>query len=80
MQKDEADNNDVQKSEEKDIEEEATCVLCSESIQVYATGACNHPLCHVCALRMRVLQENDECPFCRRNMDQVSHQKQFVLH
>lgn len=34
-----------------------TCMICDEPMRVSAVGRCNHAICHVCALRVRVLAD-----------------------
>ena len=44
------------------------CNGCGNEIAIYATGICNHPICHLCALRSRVIFLNDKCCVCNENM------------
>ena len=48
------------------------CPLCNETIKYYAVGPCDHPICHVCSTRMRVLFEQSYCAICRSEMPKVS--------
>lgn len=48
------------------------CVLCCREIEIYAVGACDHPVCYECSTRMRVLCETNECPICRSDVPIVS--------
>lgn len=50
---------------------EETCPVCSEHIDIYAVGACDHPICYKCSTRMRVLCDQMYCPICRTNLPQV---------
>jgi hypothetical protein len=44
-----------------------TCVVCCESTQHWAIGACGHRVvCPACSLRMRVLLNSTECVTCKR--------------
>lgn len=52
-------------------ESEEICVLCCREIRIFATGKCDHCVCHECSTRMRVLCEQRECPICRRDMPMV---------
>ena len=47
------------------------CVLCFNDIDVYAVGECEHPLCHKCFVRLRVLCDDDQCPVCRNPLPKV---------
>merc|ERR1712150_344112 len=44
------------------------CNGCGNEIVIYATGICNHTVCHLCALRSRVIFLNDKCRVCKENM------------
>ncbi|XP_064603031.1 E3 ubiquitin-protein ligase ZNF598-like isoform X2 [Liolophura sinensis] len=50
---------------------EDTCPVCSEHIDIYAVGACDHSICYKCSTRMRVLCDQMYCPICRTNLPQV---------
>lgn len=52
-------------------EEDNICIVCWREIHVYAIGLCDHPVCHECSTRMRVLCRKSECPICRRNLPKV---------
>ena len=47
------------------------CVVCCEDIEFYAIGYCDHPVCHKCCIRMRVLGKENYCPVCRADLQQV---------
>ncbi len=55
------------KPEEADDEGEV-CFICANPITHRSIAPCNHTTCHICALRMRALYKNKDCPHCR-----VSH-------
>lgn len=57
-------------------EEDNVCIVCWREIHVYAIGLCDHPVCHECSTRMRVLCRKSECPICRRNLPKVLFVKQ----
>ncbi|XP_064477946.1 E3 ubiquitin-protein ligase ZNF598-like isoform X2 [Ornithodoros turicata] len=52
-------------------EDDNVCIVCWREINVYAVGLCDHPVCHECSTRMRVLCKKSECPICRRNLPKV---------
>ncbi|GFO39125.1 E3 ubiquitin-protein ligase znf598 [Plakobranchus ocellatus] len=59
---------------------ENTCPVCHDPILIFAVGHCDHPICHRCATRMRVLCEKNDCPICRSLNPQVAfvyHRQQF---
>ncbi len=47
--------------------------MCLESLtgRSYAIGACDHPTCLECCLRLRSVCERKECPVCRRDLPKV---------
>uniref|UniRef100_A0A224YLW0 RING-type E3 ubiquitin transferase n=1 Tax=Rhipicephalus zambeziensis TaxID=60191 RepID=A0A224YLW0_9ACAR len=52
-------------------EDDSVCIVCWRDIHVYAIGLCDHPVCHECSTRMRVLCRKSECPICRRTLPKV---------
>jgi hypothetical protein len=42
-----------------------TCLICTEEIKIAAFGQCNHPICHLCCLRLRALYKSNQCPYCK---------------
>jgi hypothetical protein len=52
-------------------EEGEFCLLCTEVITCAAVTRCNHPICHICALRMRVKTNDKHCPVCKDDSDVV---------
>ena len=47
------------------------CSICADTATVYATGLCNHPICHTCSLRMRLLYNNKDCSICKTTLPLV---------
>ncbi|KAH3872987.1 E3 ubiquitin-protein ligase ZNF598-like [Dreissena polymorpha] len=50
---------------------ENECPVCHESIDVFAIGKCDHPICFKCSTRMRALCEQFYCPICRTDIPEV---------
>lgn len=48
------------------------CVVCYREAEMYSIGECDHPVCHECSTRMRVLCNRTECPICRKDLALVS--------
>lgn len=48
-----------------------TCSVCFKEAEIFSIGLCDHPICHECSTRMRVLCKEDACPICRREMPKV---------
>ncbi|KAK4462583.1 E3 ubiquitin-protein ligase hel2 [Cladorrhinum samala] len=46
-------------------EEAEVCFICASPITHYSIAPCNHITCHLCALRLRALYKNKDCPHCR---------------
>lgn len=51
--------------EDEDADNDDVCFICANPIQHHAVAPCNHITCHICALRMRALYKNKDCPHCR---------------
>ncbi|KAG1669280.1 E3 ubiquitin-protein ligase [Nymphon striatum] len=47
------------------------CVVCCKDIKVFAVGICDHPICHICSTRLRVLCMQNDCPICRTDLPKV---------
>jgi len=47
------------------------CQVCMNKMEVFSVGECNHPVCHVCSTRMRVLCQRNECAICRQDLPKV---------
>ncbi|KAJ1512288.1 hypothetical protein HMI55_006291 [Coelomomyces lativittatus] len=47
------------------------CCICTDSIEIYSIGECNHRVCHICSLRLRALYKSNQCPYCKTNVPQV---------
>ncbi|KAJ2900151.1 hypothetical protein MKZ38_002565 [Zalerion maritima] len=57
------------------------CFICANPIEFTSVAPCNHKSCHICALRMRALYKNKDCPHCRTPAPFViftaDHEKNF---
>lgn len=47
------------------------CLICCQKSDLYGIGACLHPMCMECAIRMRILGESNACPQCRNEITTV---------
>ncbi|BEI87477.1 uncharacterized protein CcaverHIS019_0101950 [Cutaneotrichosporon cavernicola] len=43
----------------------SVCFICAEQVTYWAVGTCNHHVCHVCAIRLRVFYKMIECAYCK---------------
>ncbi|KAH8904914.1 hypothetical protein BR93DRAFT_979624 [Coniochaeta sp. PMI_546] len=41
------------------------CFICANPISHISLAPCNHGTCHICALRLRALYKDKNCPHCR---------------
>ena len=41
------------------------CAICADDCKIFAIGTCNHPICHSCSLRLRLLYKKNECSICK---------------
>ncbi|KAI8897057.1 hypothetical protein BC833DRAFT_527513 [Globomyces pollinis-pini] len=51
--------------------DEDLCTICANEFQWYGIGECNHPVCHICMLRMRALYKSTFCPICKTDCQTV---------
>lgn len=51
-------------AEDQDGEAEV-CFICANPISHISIAPCNHATCHICALRLRALYKDKNCPHCR---------------
>lgn len=48
------------------------CLLCDNKLTVFAMGPCGHKnVCVTCMLRLRYILEDEECPVCRADLDEI---------
>ena len=46
--------------------------MCFNELRFFALGACDHKnVCHTCALRMRLILEDENCPICKAELDEI---------
>lgn len=50
---------------------EDSCFVCCNDIDIFAFGRCNHPICHVCLTKTRVLLGTNDCIICRQDIEMV---------
>ena len=57
---------------EGDVDFGDTCLVCTGPLDFVAIGRCNHQVCcSLCSMRMRVLLRNQECVYCKQNLERV---------
>ena len=63
--------NDSKKS--KEVTHSAmSCIICAdENVKYAATGSCDHPICSLCSMRIRVKNLDTSCPLCKQGMEVV---------
>lgn len=62
------DQTEIQNQIDHDV-----CPVCHETVDIFAIGHCDHPICYRCSTRMRVLCDHLYCPICRTDLNQVSN-------
>ena len=45
------------------------CLLCADEVKYWAIGHCDHPICSLCALRLKFLSREICCSVCKQNVD-----------
>nr|SVE93460.1 EOG090X01BP [Scapholeberis mucronata] len=55
---------------------ESACPVCFKDVEIFSVGVCDHPICHECSTRMRVLCKEDACPICRQDLNKVAFIKE----
>ncbi|KAK3400478.1 hypothetical protein B0T20DRAFT_146477 [Sordaria brevicollis] len=54
-----------QQQEAQDDDDAEVCFICANPISHNSIAPCGHSTCHICALRLRALYKNKDCPHCR---------------
>lgn len=55
----------TQQQEAQDDDDAEVCFICANPITHHSVAPCGHSTCHLCALRLRALYKNKDCPHCR---------------
>nr|SVE75597.1 EOG090X01BP [Daphnia hispanica] len=58
------------------VSENICCPVCFKDVEIFSVGICDHPICHECSTRMRVLCKEDACPICRQELTKVAFVKE----
>lgn len=55
-----------------DISDKEHCILCFNQLKYFAMGICDHKnVCHICSLRLRLILEDEQCPICKADLDEI---------
>lgn len=55
-----------------EITDRDNCILCFNPLKFFALGVCDHKnVCHTCALRLRFVLEDEQCPICKADLDEI---------
>ena len=55
-----------------DQEDQEHCILCFNEIKFFALGSCGHKnVCNQCSLRLRLIMEDEQCPYCKTELDEI---------
>lgn len=53
----------------KDLEH---CILCFDDLYFVSLGRCDHKnVCNTCSLRLRLILEDEQCPICKTELDEI---------
>jgi hypothetical protein len=59
-------------SEDLDLTDLDHCILCYNEMKQYVVGVCNHKnVCITCALRVRLIMEDNKCQICRTELPEI---------
>lgn len=47
------------------------CLVCADEMVYTAIGACQHPICSICALRIRFKSKDKSCVVCKAHMESM---------
>jgi hypothetical protein len=48
------------------------CILCFNELKFFALGECDHKcVCNLCCLRLRLIMEDEQCPICKTELEEV---------
>ena len=48
------------------------CILCFNELKFFALGQCDHKnVCNTCSLRLRLILEDEQCPICKADLDEI---------
>ena len=60
------------KGGKKEVNDDEHCILCLNEIKFFALGECDHKnVCNTCSLRMRLILEDEQCPICKADLDEI---------
>lgn len=65
-------NSSFKKSDTACEGSDNACPVCFKDVEIFSIGICDHPICHECSTRMRVLCKEDACPICRQELNKVA--------
>jgi hypothetical protein len=70
--KEEEAKSETPPSNEEQHQEDHTCLLCCEPMNVVSFGECNHRAsCEKCCLRLRMCYNNMDCPMCKQELREI---------
>lgn len=49
----------------------SNCDICTKEVKFWSVGSCQHPVCHICSLRLRLLYQSIRCPLCKRDQTEI---------
>eukprot|EP01095_Lingulamoeba_sp_RSL-Kostka_P008954 TRINITY_DN3054_c1_g3_i1.p1 TRINITY_DN3054_c1_g3~~TRINITY_DN3054_c1_g3_i1.p1 ORF type:complete len:251 (+),score=68.70 TRINITY_DN3054_c1_g3_i1:132-884(+) len=62
----------IVKHQDEEGEDDPFCLVCTEKIEYFSIGDCNHTvICSECSLKMRLLFNNRKCIVCKKELKTV---------
>ena len=49
----------------------SNCDICTKEVKFWSVGPCQHPVCHICSLRLRLLYQSVRCPLSKRDQTEI---------
>jgi rubrerythrin len=54
------------------IKDHEHCILCFNDLNFISLGRCDHKnVCNTCSLRLRLILEDEQCPICKTELDEI---------
>ena len=62
----------MEATRKESMDSDNNCLLCYQDIKYYSIGKCGHKnVCHTCCLRLRLIMEDETCPMCKTELEEV---------
>ena len=61
----------TQQQQQTKHKEEEFCILCATPLSYAAIGLCNHPVCSLCSMRLRLRSQDKNCAVCKTELNTI---------